>query len=484
MNAIEQHALELKTFTIGSIIQRYFGALALVLLLYGCQEEHAILLLSQQDTSNTAFDELPSFFNKEDQFSIVSGQRYTLLEDSLLDYGAVILDGITFSQLDHFQLNTLRRFIYAGGTFIGVGLTMEAKDQYIAPEIFHTSIYKKGQAAGLQKVFGNGRISLVENSDSNIQWSKALSPILDDLREPNYDDIPLEELPPDHWFGVDTLSMFLDEPIELEVLPDGNVLFIERAGKVKICSTQDKSVETVAELAVISSQSNGLNGMALDPNYAENHWVYLSYLSTQDTSHQRISRFTFHQNHFNIKSEEVIMQIPIRKINGWHGTNSIEFDGRGNLYISMCDFTLQSKDISGYAQIDERPGHHQMDAQRTSANSNSYLGKILRIHPEEDGSYTIPETNLFSHHTDTTLPEIFAMGCRNPYRFTPDPRQDLLFIGDVGPDAWEDGEKGSRGFDELNIATSGSFYGWPYFVANNIPYRDFDYSDNQLGSFF
>src|SRR5690606_32440924 len=72
----------------------------------------------------------------------------------------------------------------------------------------------------------------------------------------------------------------------------------------------------------------------------------------------------------------------------------------------------------GYAPLDERPGkqYYSLDAQRSAANTNDLKGKILRIRPQPDGTYTIPEGNLFAPGTPKTRPEIYVMGCRNPYR--------------------------------------------------------------------
>ncbi|MBK8504830.1 MAG: PQQ-dependent sugar dehydrogenase [Saprospiraceae bacterium] len=76
------------------------------------------------------------------------------------------------------------------------------------------------------------------------------------------------------------------------------------------------------------------------------------------------------------------------------------------------------------------------------------------------------------------------MGCRNPYRFYIDNRTDVLYFGDVGPDAWDDGVKGPRGFDEVNMAKTAGFYGWPYFVADNKAYKDYNYATGVVGSDF
>lgn len=293
-----------------------------------------------------------------------------------------------------------------------------------------------------------------------------------------------QEPPPDHWFEVETLASHFDEPQELEILANGDVIFIERGGTVKIYDAQEKEVRVLAKIPVINAQSNGLTGMALDPNFDENGWIYFMYPAIGDTSHLHIARYPYKEKELDQTNKEIVFKIPVDVNLGWHGEDALAFDSKGNLYISLGDFTLQSNDIAGYAQIDERPGKYVHDAQRTSANSQSYPGKILRIHPEEDGTYSIPNGNLFPSDGSKGKPEIYVMGCRNPYRFSIDPITDMLYFGDVGPDAWEDHEKGPRGYDELNIVREAGFYGWPYFVANNKPYRDYDYEKGTLGPLF
>ncbi len=113
-----------------------------------------------------------------------------------------------------------------------------------------------------------------------------------------------------------------------------------------------------------------------------------------------------------------------------------------------------------------------MDAQRSAANTNDFKGKILKIHPENDGKYTIPEGNMFPKGMERTKPEIFAMGCRNPYRIAINPKTSTVYWGEIGPDAGEDKERGPRGYDEFNQAKKPGYYGWPYFVGNNYAYAE------------
>ena len=88
----------------------------------------------------------------------------------------------------------------------------------------------------------------------------------------------------------------------------------------------------------------------------------------------------------------------------------------------------------GFAPLNDAPGHEQYDARRSSGNTNDLRGKILRIRIKPDGTYEIPEGNLFVN-TPKARPEIFVMGDRNPYRISVDKKTGFLYWGEVGPDA-------------------------------------------------
>ncbi|MEP6509397.1 MAG: PQQ-dependent sugar dehydrogenase, partial [Gemmatimonadales bacterium] len=134
---------------------------------------------------------------------------------------------------------------------------------------------------------------------------------------------------------------------------------------------------------------------------------------------------------------------------------------------------------SGYAPLDERSGRIPWDAQKSSGNTNDLRGKIIRIHPEPDGTYTIPNGNLFPPATPKTRPEIYTMGNRNPYRISVDRHTGFLYWGDVGPDANVDSAgRGPRGYDEVNQARSAGNYGWPYFVGDNQAYFSATFADS------
>jgi cytochrome c len=150
------------------------------------------------------------------------------------------------------------------------------------------------------------------------------------------------------------------------------------------------------------------------------------------------------------------------------------------IYISTGDDTNPFAS-EGFAPIDNRAGRAGWDARATSSNTNDLRGKILRIKPTDDGSYTIPEGNLFPVGTEKARPEIYVMGNRNPYRISVDKHTGYLYWGEVGPDAGENSDKyGPRGHDEVNQARKAGYFGWPLFVADNRAYNQRNLKTIQL----
>jgi len=283
--------------------------------------------------------------------------------------------------------------------------------------------------------------------------------------------------PEENRFTRVVLAEKLDEPIELAVLPDERVLFIERHGYVNLYKPSEASprVRRIATIPVStkyadSSQAeDGLLGLAADPNFAANGWVYMYYSPAGPDAKNVLARFTLTGDSLDLASKKVLLEIPTQRLQCCHTGGSIAFDPQGNLYLSTGDNS--NPFASGYAPIDERPGRLPWDAQKSSANTNDLRGKIIRIHPEPDGTYTIPDGNLFPKGTPKTRPEIYTMGHRNPYRISVDKHTGFVYWGEVGPDANVDSVgRGPRGYDEINQARGPGNYGWPYFVGNNQAY--------------
>jgi len=274
----------------------------------------------------------------------------------------------------------------------------------------------------------------------------------------------------------------LDEPMELEVLTNGNVLIIERKGKLKLYDAATAVTSVVGSLAVYAENEDGLLGLAVDPGFDQNGWIYLYYAPLGTESINRLSRFDFVGNTLDQASEKIMLEIPVFR-GCCHSGGSLEFGPDGTLYVSLGDDTSPFESDS-YNPIDERPGRAEaFDAQRSSGSSNDLRGSILRIKPEPDGTYSIPEGNLFPPGTPNTRPEIYVLGNRNPFRISVDQKTGYLYWGEVGPDAAKDSlGRGPKGYDEINQAKEAGFFGWPYFVGDNKAYWYYDF-DRKESSF-
>lgn len=284
-------------------------------------------------------------------------------------------------------------------------------------------------------------------------------------------------------FEVTVLATGLVRPMELEVAPDGSIFYIELDGKLQRFDPQTGKIQLVGEIPITTEQENGLIGMALDPHFAETHWIFLQY-SPPNYPGQHISRFTIADGQLDLTSEKLLFKFEEQRKECCHHAGTLEFGPRGELFISTGDNTHPHADSNGYAPIDERPDRAPWDAQKSAANTRSGSGKILRIKPLPDGTYEIPEGNLFPPDGSKGLPEIYVMGCRNPWRMSVDEATGIVYWGEVGPDAGGDGDRGPRGYDEINQARAAGNFGWPYFIANNLPYHDVDYTTGQIGPLF
>lgn len=289
------------------------------------------------------------------------------------------------------------------------------------------------------------------------------------------------------------------EPTEMAILPNLDVLVAQRRGEIMMYNHSTKQVKQVGFLDVYwhtlhtpgVNAEEGLLGIKQDPDFAKNHYVYI-YYSPSDTSVNRLSRFTFTNDSIDLKSEKIILQFYEQREICCHTGGSIAFGKDRQLFLSTGDNTTpfdepgKGFNTHGFAPLDDRPGYDHYDDRRSAGNTNDLRGKILRITMNEDGTYSIPDGNLFSKGEDSTRPEIYVMGDRNPYRIAVDQKNNFLYWGEVGPDANNDSmeTRGPRGYDEFNQARKAGFFGWPFFIANNIPYRQYDYATGKSGDLF
>ncbi|AHM62946.1 PKD domain-containing protein [Flammeovirgaceae bacterium 311] len=289
--------------------------------------------------------------------------------------------------------------------------------------------------------------------------------------------------PEENRFTKTVLVNDLAHPMELAIADDGRIFFTElRSGRLSMYNTRTEETELVHQFKVNTEGGTGLIGVTLDPDFKSNNHLYVYYAPPADKEPYpfRLSRFTLKaDNRLDAGSEKVLLVVGVEKNSGAHHGGSLAWDREGNLYLSTGDSSSPFPS-NGYAPLDERPGaeYYSLDAQRSSANTNSLAGKILRIHPEADGTYTIPEGNLFPAGTAKTRPEIYVMGTRNPYRIAINPKTSTLYWGEIGPDAGKDSIQGPKGYDEFNQAKKAGNWGWPYFIADNKAYAAWDFSTN------
>ncbi len=282
-----------------------------------------------------------------------------------------------------------------------------------------------------------------------------------------------------------------ENPMQFEVLADGRILYAERGGRVKLWSpdTQTSSVVWNREVEVRANSSTpatggaweaGLLGLAVDPAFDRNHGVYV-YYSPRAGHEFRVSRLALAGTPAELTAEKILLTVPVDLEVCCHYAGGLGFDGSGNLYIATGDNTV-GFESDAFAPTDYREGRRLFDSARSAGNANDLRGKILRIHPEPDGTATIPAGNLFPPGTPKTRPEIYVMGCRNPWRFAVDRKTGTLYFGDVGPDAPVPlEERGPAGFDEFNRTRQAGNFGWPFLLADNRPYRQYDFATKTSG---
>jgi cytochrome c len=293
--------------------------------------------------------------------------------------------------------------------------------------------------------------------------------------------------PEDNRFVKTILYNDLNEPMELAVAKDGRVFFIERSGGFYVYTPSNKQTALVHKFDVkaVDKILQGMLGMTIDPDFATNNYIYFYYSTNGgDGLVNRLSRFTISKtNILNLASEKDILDVPLDAEVSAHSGGGMDWDKNKNLYLSTGDNTVPFES-EGYAPIDQRPGRPTFDAERSAGNTNDLRGKVLRIHPEANGTYTIPAGNLFPKGTEKTRPEIYVMGCRNPYRISVDKATGTLYWGEVGPDAGNNGKQGPRGYDEINQAKKAGNFGWPFFVGDSKPYNKYDFTTKVVGELY
>jgi glucose/arabinose dehydrogenase len=236
----------------------------------------------------------------------------------------------------------------------------------------------------------------------------------------------------------------LSQPVDIVHAGDERLFILEKAGRIRILDAagnlQAEPFLDIVDRVRSSGSEQGLLGLAFHPDYAENGFFYVNYTNREGDTH--ISRFQVsagNPDQANRTSERVLLEVAQPYSN--HNGGDLAFGPDGYLYIGLGD------------------GGSGGDPQNFAQNRQSLLGKMLRIDVDNGDPYAIPPDNPFAE-TDETLDEIWALGLRNPWRFSFDRLTGDLWTADVGQNAWE----------EVNFqpadSEGGENYGWRCYEGN------------------
>lgn len=283
-------------------------------------------------------------------------------------------------------------------------------------------------------------------------------------------------------FVLDTLvrngtTPSVQEPLKMAFDMDAgkvDVYFTQRYGRVQKYAGATGATVTLTDFAfgadsvASGSFTEGLHGIALDPAFKTNRWIYLFFTVGTNTTagvQWRVSRYKVNGDVLDRASERTILAFTTPSY-AQHMGGTLRFDKQGNLWVSVAD-------NGGTSQ----PTEFATSMPYQASNTNSLLGKILRIKPRAFAdtdprptpgvgtTYDIPTGNLYPVGTEKTRPEIYVMGTRNPYTITLDSVRNAVAWGDVGPDNYSGGTDTTRHTEEFNYTKAPGYFGWPYWAG-------------------
>jgi glucose/arabinose dehydrogenase len=237
-------------------------------------------------------------------------------------------------------------------------------------------------------------------------------------------------------FAETRVATGLASPTAMAFAPDGRLFVCEQGGRLRVIKNGALLTQPFLTVSVNASGERGLLGVAFDPNFASNGFVYVYYTTAASPIHNRVSRFTASASNPDVVaagSEVQLLNLPNLSSATNHNGGAIHFGTDGRLYVAVGD-------------------------NANSANSQvltTTLGKFLRINA--DGS--IPADNPFVGQTSGINQAIWARGLRNPFNFAIDRSNGRIHLNDVGENTWE----------EVNHAIAGANFGWPQTEGPNPP---------------
>lgn len=249
-------------------------------------------------------------------------------------------------------------------------------------------------------------------------------------------------LPPG--FTLEPITANLELPTTFAFVPDGRIFIAEKSGRVKVWKAGQLYARPLIDIRdeVNEFVDRGLIGMALDPNFAENGYLYLLYSwdapgQTPDVDEPRRSRLVRYVVEGDVvrpNSGFVLLDDHTTDTQN-HSVGTLKFAADGTLFVSLGDGSLSAM-----------PDRLALRAQ----DINNLQGKILRLDPRTGNG--VPGNPFFdAQNPGSARSRMWSYGYRNPFRFALHPTTMLPYVGDVG---WFE-------FESLMIATPGSNFGWP-----------------------
>ncbi|WP_110721379.1 PQQ-dependent sugar dehydrogenase [Thiolinea disciformis] len=216
----------------------------------------------------------------------------------------------------------------------------------------------------------------------------------------------------------------LDYPWSMVFLPDGEMLITERSGqlrRVKDGKLQPNPVQGLPKVAVLGQ--GGLLGLALHPQFAQNHWLYLSYTEQGQGGYSTsLARAKYQEG--RLSDLQVLFQATPRITGAVHFGGRIVFDKQGYLYVGLGERGRQD----------------------LAQDTTNHAGSLIRL--MDDGK--VPTNNPLVNNKNAK-PEIYSFGHRNIQGLTLNPKTGAIWAHEHGP----------QGGDEVNLIKAGANYGWP-----------------------
>ena len=239
---------------------------------------------------------------------------------------------------------------------------------------------------------------------------------------------------PSPGLGLETVATGLESPVHLTSPPtDPRLFIVEQRGRIRIVENGRLLPEPFLDITdrVRSGGERGLLSVAFHPRYAQNGWFFVDYTDRNGNTHIERYSVTRDPDRADPASAKLLLEIDQPYAN--HNGGLVTFGPDGMLWIGMGD------------------GGSGGDPHRNGQNRSALLAKLLRIDVDHGDPYAIPPDNPYAHGGGR--PEIWAIGLRNPWRFSFDRASGLLYIADVGQDRWEE-------IDVAPMRTAGLDYGW------------------------